>query len=191
MEIRWLGTLLRHIKFCQSNSQDRISMRLGVSWATPNSLISSRCPFVSREATIACGIYPSTTTFLASQFGSAYIEHASATAISLLFSCFVNLNVVLIRFKFFVLLSLFFVLLSLVDPGSPYDEECTAGLESPASLDPLPSTPKISQSKMRREATLAGRTGSHPAIAENPSVPQPKLDLDMISLSPSRPWPYS
>jgi hypothetical protein len=41
------------------------------------------------------------------------------------------------------------------------------------------------------EISLAGRTGSRPTVAENPSVPQPGLGPDVMSMRPARPSPYS
>ncbi len=34
------------------------------------------------------------------------------------------------------------------------------------------------------DTSLVGRTGSHPSIAENPAVPQPGFDPDVMSLMP-------
>ena len=38
---------------------------------------------------------------------------------------------------------------------------------------------------------VAGRTGSHPKLAENPRVPHPGLEPVMMSLRPPRPPPYN
>ena len=43
----------------------------------------------------------------------------------------------------------------------------------------------------RRQISLAERTGSHPAMAGNPSVPQPGLDPIVISFMPTTARPYS
>src|SRR6266702_7384328 len=42
-----------------------------------------------------------------------------------------------------------------------------------------------------KNQSLAGRTGAHPAPAENPAVLQPGLEPDMMSLRPAKPLLYN
>ncbi len=53
----------------------------------------------------------------------------------------------------------------------------------------LPS--RKSANVKNEDISLAGRTGSHPATAENPAVPQPGLEPDLMSFRAQRPGPYN